>query len=207
MNSAVLTDLQCFAPTFPFGAARSAGFGARPFRLGGTNEMETTNWITIIAVMATALAGIVGFVVAKMDRRADKTEAAQSENDKLIAAVKALIDERGPRHDRAEDRQTHHGETLAGAVARIGNLEESSAKVADALERLVRIEEWRSTHADPKLLEVDRTARAVAGIQSDIKTLFHRVEEMAERQESMPDAIVDKLMTRVRTQPRAASNG
>lgn len=100
------------------------------------------------------------------------------------------------RSDRASERQTEQGETIADAVARIASLEASNAQIADALQRLARIEEWR-TLAGPKLDEVDRTANAVTALNERVKTLFNIIEDL-------PHRIVSELKAHARS-PRPAN--
>lgn len=123
----------------------------------------------------------------------------------LVAAMvggwaKDRVEEFSKRSDRIEDRVEHRadkqstqGETLAGAVARIAALEVATAQIADAVQRIARVEEWRSIVA-PKLEEVDLIGRAVAAMTEQIRTLFNRLD-------SLPRDTADQLMARIKARP------
>lgn len=118
----------------------------------------------------------------------------------IVAAVvgawaKSLIEGIG----RQDAKQGVQGETMAGVVTRLGQLETDRAKIAEALDRLARLEEFR-IHATPRLEEADRTARALEGVREQIKTLFSRVEEI-------PRDVVNELAAKFRVNVRSVANG
>lgn len=129
------------------------------------------------------------------------------------AWIKDRVEEFTRRHDRADardekqaDEQHTQAVDLAAAEARIdavegaqNRLESAVGALANAVERLARLEEWRMLAA-PKIDEAELTARAVVGIGEQVKTLFARIDDM---DKAMPGRIVTELKAQFR-QPAAA---
>jgi hypothetical protein len=138
---------------------------------------------------------------------AEKSDGAMNFNDPtalfLAGIVVALIGAWGKSLieglGRTGEKQGAQGETMAGVLSRIGQLESDRAKIADALDRLSRLEEFR-IHATPRLDEAERTARALEGMKEQIKTLFNRVDEI-------PRDVVAELAAKFRVNVRSAANG
>lgn len=175
-------------------------------------------WVAVIAIAVTVVIAIVGglvsVIVALLKRNADRSERHEEGREGELRQTR----------DRVTDKQATQGEVMAGVVARIGQLESGQnkledgyEKVADALDRLTRLEEFR-LHADPKLKEAEETARTVIAFGEQMKTVFKRIDLMSEQMnkqsekiDDMPDAVVTKLRHFVRTadakQAGRAANG
>jgi hypothetical protein len=153
------------------------------------------------------LAGVIGALIASVAflvwATMQRTEARPD--------IRDMRDE-GRNRDvmRAEDRLSHRqsdqAEVMAGVVARLGQVEEGQSKLADALNRLTRLEEFR-LHAMPKLEEAEETARTVIAFGEQMKTVFKRIDVMSEQMnkqsekiDAIPDAVAGKLRAMVRPQ-------
>lgn len=141
---------------------------------------DTSIMVALVTFLATACVGLIGYIFTRQTAQTDRAF------DRGVARV-----------DQTADRQSTHGEAMAGALARINQLEDDRAKIADALDRLARLEEFR-IHAMPKLDEAERTARAFVGVNEQIKTIFNRLD-------SIPHEVVELLKSHLRQAPRSAT--
>lgn len=66
---------------------------------------------TLLGILAVLAGGYVGFVVRRMDRRAERQEQAWIE----MASMKTSVDQHGKRLDKLEDRVDDHAVGLAKA--------------------------------------------------------------------------------------------
>lgn len=139
-------------------------------------RMDQSTIITILVGLSMAMGGFIGAGFVKRQERAESVD------------------------DRAAAKQTEQGETLAGAVARIAVVESAVVKVADALERIARIEEWQR-NTGPRLDEADRTSRAIVAIDERVKTLFRLMEDMPNE---VARQVVNDIMEKLRPRMMAA---
>lgn len=166
-------------------------------------------WGVGIAVPVTVavIGGLCGIIILLLKRGADRRDDADRGREGEFRQTR----------ERVTDKQAAQGELMAGVVARIGKLEDGYDKVADALDRLTRLEEFR-LHATPRLEEAEETARTVIAFGEQMKTVFKRIDLMSEQMnkqsekiDDMPDAVVTKLRHFVRTadakQAGRAANG
>lgn len=173
-------------------------------------------WGVGIAVPVTVavIGGLCGIIILLLKRGADRRDDADRGREGEFRQTR----------ERVTDKQAAQGELMAGVVARIGQLETGQSKledgyekVADALDRLTRLEEFR-LHATPRLEEAEETARTVIAFGEQMKTVFKRIDVMSEQMnkqsekiDDMPDAVVTKLRHFVRTadakQAGRAANG
>lgn len=166
-------------------------------------------WGVGIAVPVTVavIGGLCGIIILLLKRGADRRDDAERGREGEFRHTR----------ERVTDKQAAQGELMAGVVARIGKLEDGYDKVADALDRLTRLEEFR-LHATPRLEEAEETARTVIAFGEQMKTVFKRIDLMSEQMnkqsekiDDMPDAVVTKLRHFVRTadakQAGRAANG
>lgn len=112
-------------------------------------------------------------------------------------------------------KQGAQGEHLAGVMARVSQLEDDRGKIAQALDRITRLEEFR-IHSVPRLEEAEQTARTVVAFGEQMKSVFKRIDAMTEEMTSMsaavqalPKAVKEELrsMVRVPQQPQYARQG
>lgn len=160
-----------------------------------------------VPVTVAVIGGLCGIIILLLKRGADRRDDADRGREGEFRQTR----------ERVTDKQAAQGELMAGVVARIGKLEDGYDKVADALDRLTRLEEFR-LHATPRLEEAEETARTVIAFGEQMKTVFKRIDLMSEQMnkqsekiDDMPDAVVTKLRHFVRTadakQAGRAANG
>lgn len=144
---------------------------------------EALSFVTwVIGVAFLIISGMAGLIVTLVLRNADRTSRD------------------GEGRNR---KQASQGELMAGVLARVSQLEEGHSKIADALDRLTRLEEFR-LHAMPKLDEAEETARTVIAFGEQMKTVFRRIDVMAEQMNKLPNAVATELRTLIRTVPAGA---
>lgn len=141
----------------------------------------TSIMVALVTFLATACVGLVGYIFTRHTHQIDRA------HDRGAARV-----------DHTADKQSTHGELMAGALARIGQLETDRAKIADALDRLARLEEFR-IHAMPKLEEAEATARGFVGMQEQMRTVFRRLD-------AIPAEVVELLKLHLRPVARGATS-
>ncbi len=119
----------------------------------------------------------------------------------IMALLKRNADGTTQRSEKTQDKQVSQGEVMAGVLARVSSLEDGHSKIADALDRLTRLEEFR-LHAIPKLDEAEETARAQIAFGEQMKTVFKRIDGMSEQMnkqsekiDNIPGAVVAELRT------------
>lgn len=136
---------------------------------------DTTILVALVTFLATACVALVGYIFTRQTAHTDRS---------------------ANRVERAVDRQSTQGELMAGALARISQLEIDRSKIAEALDRLARLEEFR-VHAMPKLEEAEATARGFVGMQEQMRTVFKRLD-------AIPAEVVDLLKLHLRPARGAA---
>lgn len=160
-----------------------------------------------VPVTVAVIGGLCGIIILLLKRGADRRDDADRGREGEFRQTR----------ERVTDKQAAQGELMAGVVARIGQLESGQSKledgyekVADALDRLTRLEEFR-LHADPKLKEAEETARTVIAFGVQMETVRARLDLMGEQMNKqtekindMPDAVVTKLCDFVRLAPKQA---
>lgn len=130
--------------------------------------------VALITFLATSCVGLIGYIFTRQTRYTDRAA------------------DRGEQHiSRTADKQSTQGELMAGALARITQLEADRTMIASALDRLARLEEFR-IHAMPKLEEAEATARGFVGMQEQIRTVFKRLD-------AIPGEVVDLLKLHIRS--------
>lgn len=103
--------------------------------------------------------------------------------------------------------QGAHNEALAGVVVRVGELERDRSKIADALDRLARLEEFR-LHAAPRLDEADETARTLISFTEQVKSVGKRMDALTDMMHALPGAVATELRGMIRpVQQQRAANG
>lgn len=136
--------------------------------------------VALVTFLATSCVGLVGYIFMRHTAQTDRAQ-----------------DRGAARVDQTADKQTTQGELMAGAMARIGQLETDRSKIADALDRLARLEEFR-IHAMPRLEEAEATARGFVGMQEQMRTVFKRLD-------AIPHEVVELLKLHLRQAPRGAT--
>jgi hypothetical protein len=131
----------------------------------------------LLSFLGTSCVGLVLYIFT---RQTAQTDRATDRND--------------TRADRTAEKQGTQGELMAGVLARIGQLEADRSKIADALDRLARLEEFR-IHAMPKLEEAEATARSFVAVQEQLKTVFKRLD-------AIPGEVVELLKLHIRATPQ-----
>lgn len=132
--------------------------------------MDTTAvLVALVTFLATSCVGLVAYIFTRHTTRSDHAQ------------------------DRGAEKQSTHGELMAGALARIGQLETDRSKIAEALDRLARLEEFR-LHAMPRLEEAEATARGFVGMQEQMRTVFKRLDQI-------PAEVVELLKLHLRQAP------
>lgn len=93
---------------------------------------------------------------------------------------------------------------ISAIVNRVGHVEatvlelkSTDAKIVEILERLARIEEWRSA-SDERLDEADDTSRAVVQIGEQMRTVFKRMD-------CMPREVANAVISELRQNTRRAA--
>ena len=154
-----------------------------------------------VPVAVAVIGGLCGLIILLWKRGADQRDRAEQGREGDLRHTR----------ERVTDKQVAQGELMAGVVARIGQLEhgqtkleDGQGKIAEALDRLTRLEEFR-LHAMPKLEEAEETARTVIAFGEQMKTVFKRIDVLSEQMNKqtekidiMPDAVVTKLRQFVR---------
>ena len=154
-----------------------------------------------VPITVAVIGGLCSLIILLWKRGADQRERAERGRDGDLRHTR----------ERVTDKQAAQGELMAGVVARIGQLEhgqtkleDGQGKIAEALDRLTRLEEFR-LHAMPKLEEAEETARTVIAFGEQMKTVFKRIDVLSEQMNKqsekidiMPDAVVTKLRQFVR---------
>lgn len=157
----------------------------------------------VIGALVSAVACLVWYLMRRGEARHDMRDLRDEGRDRDTARAK----------DRLTDRQASQAELMAGVMARLGRVEEGQSKLADALDRLTRLEEFR-LHAMPKLEEAEETARTVIAFGEQMKTVFKRIDQMSEQMnrqsekiDRIPGAVVSELRTIIRPVQGRAANG
>lgn len=148
----------------------------------------------VIGALIAAVAFLAWATMQRTEARHDMRDLRDEGRDRDVTRVK----------DRLIDRQSDQAEVMAGVVARLSQVEEGQSKLADALNRLTRLEEFR-LHAMPKLEEAEETARTVIAFGEQMKTVFKRIDVMSEQMnkqsekiDRIPGAVVSELRDFVR---------
>lgn len=148
------------------------------------------------------MCGVIGYLLSRDSQRRDRREERGE-------------DEFGRTREHLSSKQAGQAETLAGVSARVDGLQSIIDKVADALERIARLEEWRS-NSTRRLDDADDTGRVVVSLQEQNKTIFRRmdqtddkIDQLAHEQADIPRRTAEMLRTMIRPveQPRRAANG
>lgn len=142
-------------------------------------------------VVILALIGFAAMLIGKIFTR-HQDQADQRDEDF------------GRSKDRLRDRQGSQGETLASVSARVDGLQSVVDKVADALQRIARLEEWR-TLAHARLDEADDTARSVVALTEQNKSIFKRLDVIDDKIEDTPRRTAAEILQHVR--PVRAAHG
>jgi hypothetical protein len=160
----------------------------------------------VIGALIAAVAFLAWTTMQRTEARHDMRDLREEGRDRDVTRAK----------DRLIDRQSDQAEVMAGVVARLSQVEDGQSKLADALNRLTRLEEFR-LHAMPKLEEAEETARTVIAFGEQMKTVFKRIDVMSEQMnkqsekiDAIPDAVASRLRAMVRPQSgsgRAANGG
>lgn len=116
--------------------------------------MTVEAWIGIGQLVLTGFLAIGGIVVLLLRRNADGTSQ---------------------RQEKHGDKQQTQGETQAALGVRVDAMEDAFSKVADAMQRIARLEEWR-LGVSPRIDDADATSRAVVTLVSENKTIFKRMD-------------------------------
>lgn len=160
-------------------------------------DRDTIGLITLIVAI---LSGPCSVIAALMFRGADRNERNTDVTSRRI--------------EKTGDRQGSISESLAALAARTSAMEEAYAKVADALQRIVRLEEWRGG-VEPRIDEADQTSRAVITLVSENKTIFKRmdatdrkIDEQSDKMDALPRQTAELLRTMIRPiEPARAAHG
>ncbi len=165
-----------------------------------------------IGILLSAVGFLAWQAMQRQEARHDMRDLREEGRDRDVSSTK----------ERLSDRQASQGELMAGVIARLSQVEEGQNKLADALNRLTRLEEFR-LHAMPKLEEAEETARTVIAFGEQMKTVFKRIDAMSmemnnqsakldrqgEKIDQIPSAVVSGLRPFMRTnsteQGRAAN--
>lgn len=142
--------------------------------------MDTTLLVALATFLATSCVGLIAYIFTRQTQQTDRAQ-----------------DRGAARVDQTADKQSTQGEMMAGALARIGQLETDRSKIADALDRLARLEEFR-IHAMPRLEEAEATARGFVGMQEQMRTVFKRLDQI-------PAEVVELLKLHLRPAARGAA--
>lgn len=86
---------------------------------------------------------------------------------------------------------------LAAVEARVVNLEEDRSKIADALERLARMEERHAANS-PRLDRADATADAMIALAEQMRTAFRRLDAFSAQLEDLPRQTARELRSLIR---------
>lgn len=151
----------------------------------------------IPALLIGGLAGALGFLAARLVSRIDWTSHKQSEMSALTEALRGVVARLETQTEASAAKAAATREELVSVEARVGALEEASGKIADALDRLARLEERQAAAAD-KLDEAADTGRAVIQLSEQVKTIFKRIDQMAD---AMPTATARALWGLIQNQP------
>lgn len=152
------------------------------------SALEIVLWVGGIAF--AVITGLMGLVLALAFRLWDRNRDENRDRDKS----------RERTGDRIGDKQGAQAELLAGYGARITQLEDDRGKIADALDRLARLEEFR-IHASDKLEEAEATARSAIAFGEQMKTVFKRLDALTEQVTQLPRAVAAELRTMIRPAP------
>lgn len=148
-----------------------------------------------IAFVYTAFAagsGALGWVFARMFYLQDRARSKNASQDQVLAALQAVLDRLEPKHERTEERQADTREEMRELRTRIAATEATNEKIAEALDRLTRLEEWRDIAA-PQLSDAKKDQAAIATLDERMRTAFRLIDglaaqigAMSEKVENMP---------------------
>lgn len=171
---------------------RANGMTEQTLTLG--DALALVAWVVGIAIVI--IGGLASLIVALALRNADRTARDGEGRDR----------ESNHERERFTDKQASQGELMAGVLARVAQLEDGQSQIAEALNRLTRLEEFR-LHAMPKLEGAEETARTVIVFGEQMKTIFRRIDTMTEQMNKLPAAVALELRSMIRPVQGRAANG